>query len=409
MRWLKRDARLRQFQLTSDAGGVAPTRIAVTRSSGAASSGAELRRSTIAPGARSKRSPSYAAAALVFALFGLVAGFVVQDRNHVAGRLDTGLADGPAKRVPPAPSVTNDRSTNDRSTNTSSDTRSSELLPADVAMVERAAAAELDKSSRAQPSTTPPPRAAPNTTTPAPRPSPAASAPPAATTPRAASTPPAGAADERANARLANGDTIAAVETDAAQVLALARRAAGPDADDRILQGARSMRAVTDVPSARPQSPAVGRRLNSEARAAWERQDIDTALRLQQRAFEASPNDPEIVGNLAFFYLKAKPAQPALARRLALHALGARGSAFPAGRAEDWGTLAVASSLLGREGCYRLNVRDVGDEQQPGACLSCGPDGGGAVRPTDAGTCKRLAVAHPRARRSAGSPELRMR
>jgi len=208
---------------------------------------------------------------------------------------------------------------------------------------------------------------------------------------------------------LANGDTIAAVETDAAQVLALARRAAGPDADDRILQGARSMRAVTHVPSARPQSPAVGRRLNSEARAAWERQDIDTALRLQQRAFEASPNDPEIVGNLAFFYLKAKPAQPALARRLALHALGARGSAFPAGRAEDWGTLAVASSLLGREGCYRLNVRDVGDEQQPGACLSCGPDGGGAVRPTDAGTCKRLAVAHPRARRSAGSPELRMK
>jgi len=349
MRWLKRDARLRQFQLTSDAGGVAPTRIAVTRSSGAASSGAELRRSTIAPGARSKRSRRYAAAALVFALFGLVAGFVVQDRNHVAGRLDTGLADGPAKRVPPAPSVTNDRSTNDRSTNTSSDTRSSELLPADVATVERAAAAELDKSSRAQPSTTPPPRAAPDTTTSAPRPSPAASAPPAATTPRAASTPPAGAADERANARLANGDTIAAVETDAAQVLALARRAAGPDADDRILQGARSMRAVTDVPSARPQSPAVGRRLNSEARAAWERQDIDTALRLQQRAFEASPNDPELVGNLAFFYLKAKPAQPALARRLALHALGARGSAFPAGRAEDWGTLAVASSLLGRE------------------------------------------------------------
>ena len=109
------------------------------------------------------------------------------------------------------------------------------------------------------------------------------------------------------------------------------------------------MRAATNVPSARPQSPAVGRQLNSEARAAWERQDIDTALRLQQRAFEASPNDPEIAGNLAFLYLKAKPSQPALARRLALHALGARGRAFPAGRAEDWGTLAVASSLLGRE------------------------------------------------------------
>ena len=79
------------------------------------------------------------------------------------------------------------------------------------------------------------------------------------------------------------------------------------------------------------------------------REDIDAALRLQQRAFEINPNDPEIVGNLAFFYLKVNPAQPALARRLALYALGARGRAFPAGRMEDWGTLAVASSLVGRE------------------------------------------------------------
>jgi len=98
-----------------------------------------------------------------------------------------------------------------------------------------------------------------------------------------------------------------------------------------------------------PQSPGDGRRLNAAAREAWERQDINTALRLQQRAFEINPNDPEIVGNLAFFYLKVKPAQPALARRLALYALGARGRAFPAGRMEDWGTFAVASSLIGRK------------------------------------------------------------
>jgi hypothetical protein len=72
-------------------------------------------------------------------------------------------------------------------------------------------------------------------------------------------------------------------------------------------------------------------------------------LQLQQRAFRANPNDPEIAGNLAFFYLKVKPPQPALARRLALYALAARGQAFPAGRVEDWGTLAVASSLEGRQ------------------------------------------------------------
>jgi predicted Zn-dependent protease len=89
--------------------------------------------------------------------------------------------------------------------------------------------------------------------------------------------------------------------------------------------------------------------LNADTRIAWEKRDIDTALRLQRRAFEANPADPEIAGNLAFYYLKAKPARPALARQLALHALAARGKAFPAGRAEDWGTLAVASSLVGRE------------------------------------------------------------
>jgi hypothetical protein len=144
-------------------------------------------------------------------------------------------------------------------------------------------------------------------------------------------------------------DVVAAVETDAARVLALAARAAGPDADDKILEGARSMRGVSNVPRLPSQSPGDGRRLNSEARAAWERQDINSALRLQQRAFDVNPDDPEIVGNLAFFYLKVKPAQPALARRLALYALAARGRAFPAGRMEDWGTLAVASSLVGRE------------------------------------------------------------
>ena len=89
--------------------------------------------------------------------------------------------------------------------------------------------------------------------------------------------------------------------------------------------------------------------MNADARNAWERQDIDAALRLQQRAFEASPADPEIAGNLAFLYLKVKPPRPALARDLALHALAVRGRAFPAGRVEDWGTLAVASSLVGRE------------------------------------------------------------
>jgi len=141
---------------------------------------------------------------------------------------------------------------------------------------------------------------------------------------------------------------MAHVETDASRVLALSTQAGGPDADSRIVAGARAMRTVRVSPSAAP-SPVAARQLNAQARAAWERQDVETALRLQQRAFETNPNDPEITGNLAFFYLKTVPAQPAAARRLALFALAARGRAFPAGRAQDWGTLAVASALDGRK------------------------------------------------------------
>jgi hypothetical protein len=144
-------------------------------------------------------------------------------------------------------------------------------------------------------------------------------------------------------------DVVARAESDAARVLALAANATGPADDQKLVQVARSMRPAAGAPNPATESPTLARRLNAEARVAWERQDIDAALQLQQRAFRANPNDPEVTGNLAFFYLKVRPAQPALARRLALYALAARGNAFPAGRAQDWGTLAVASSLEGRE------------------------------------------------------------
>ena len=65
--------------------------------------------------------------------------------------------------------------------------------------------------------------------------------------------------------------------------------------------------------------------------------------------FDHLVNDPEVAGNLAFLYLKARPPGPAQARQVALYALAARGSSFPAGREADWGTFAVASALEGRE------------------------------------------------------------
>ena len=144
-------------------------------------------------------------------------------------------------------------------------------------------------------------------------------------------------------------DVAAQTERDVARVLALAAQATSRADEQKVVQVARSIRPVAVAPHAPTESRSLARRLNAEARVAWERGDVDRALQLQQRAFRANPNDAEVTGNLAFFYLKVRPAQPALARRLALYALAARGQKYPAGRVEDWGTLAVASSLEGRE------------------------------------------------------------
>lgn len=109
------------------------------------------------------------------------------------------------------------------------------------------------------------------------------------------------------------------------------------------------MRAIVAPAGLPTQSRATARALDAQARVASERQDVAGALELQQSAFRANPNDPEVTGNLANFYLIATPARPAHARELALYALGVRGEAFPAGREADWGTFAIASALEGRE------------------------------------------------------------
>jgi hypothetical protein len=143
-------------------------------------------------------------------------------------------------------------------------------------------------------------------------------------------------------------DVVSRTQRDVARVLASAATA-GPGDDERIRDVARSMRPVAAAPHVPTESPTLARQLNDKARAAWERNDVDAALDLQHAAFRANPNDPEVTGNLAFYYLKARPVQPDLARRLALYALAARGQKFPEGRFQDWGTLAVANALAGRE------------------------------------------------------------
>ena len=99
-----------------------------------------------------------------------------------------------------------------------------------------------------------------------------------------------------------------------------------------------------------PSESAAARRLNEEAmRAYWVRRNIPEAFDLSLRAFGANPNDPEVVGNLAFLHLRMTPSQPETARQLALQALSVRGTRFRSGRLEDWNTYALASALTGRD------------------------------------------------------------
>jgi len=95
---------------------------------------------------------------------------------------------------------------------------------------------------------------------------------------------------------------------------------------------------------------ADARRLHDEAMRVYaSRRVVGDAIDLELRAFGANPYDAEIAGQLAYFYLKATPAQPERARELALHAIGTTSAANPRGRLDDWITFAIASALIGRQ------------------------------------------------------------
>jgi hypothetical protein len=67
------------------------------------------------------------------------------------------------------------------------------------------------------------------------------------------------------------------------------------------------------------------------------------------RAFGADPHDLVLAGNLAFYYLKQRPARAEAARQLALYTLTMPDARYPDGRIEDWTNFAIASALTGRE------------------------------------------------------------
>jgi serine/threonine protein kinase len=94
--------------------------------------------------------------------------------------------------------------------------------------------------------------------------------------------------------------------------------------------------------------PIRARRLHDDARQAFASGRVSDAVNMELSAFGANPRDPDIAAYLAFLHIRMNPAQPELARQLALYAIFVSGSRRST-RFGDWGTLAIASALVGRD------------------------------------------------------------
>ena len=96
-------------------------------------------------------------------------------------------------------------------------------------------------------------------------------------------------------------------------------------------------------------APSYARLLHNDARQALAAgRDVSDAVNFELQAFGANPRDADIAGYLAFLHLRMTPVQPETARQLTLLAIAISGSRRST-RSDDWGMLAVASALTGRE------------------------------------------------------------
>jgi len=145
--------------------------------------------------------------------------------------------------------------------------------------------------------------------------------------------------------------TAASAEPEVARMLASAAIPYHPGRQIAIVGEARRTwkNNVVTVAAVRA-APDVARQLKNEARRAFiMRRSVDEMLDLQLEAFGANPFDAEVAGDLGALYLKAHPAQPRIARQLAMHAMALTSAQFLAPRVQDWTTFAVSSALMGRE------------------------------------------------------------
>lgn len=159
--------------------------------------------------------------------------------------------------------------------------------------------------------------------------------------------------DEQARRVLAESvpRTAAIAEPEIARVLASAAMPYHPGRQIAIVGEARRTWTSNVVTvSAVRAAPDVARQMKDEARRAYlTRRSVDDILDLQLEAFGANPYDAEVAGDLAALYLKVHPAQPQVARQLAMHAMALTSAQFLGPRVQDWITFAIASALMGRE------------------------------------------------------------
>ena len=138
------------------------------------------------------------------------------------------------------------------------------------------------------------------------------------------------------------------------RVLRVMEIAAQPDTarqDEQIRRAAGTLRDNSNEPLQVVELAAEeARELHEAAQAAfWRRGSAREAHALQLKAFGANPRDADIVSSLAFLSLKQRPPQADMARQMVLYSLSLHDARNPAGRIEDWATLAIASALSGRE------------------------------------------------------------
>ncbi|TMH07793.1 MAG: hypothetical protein E6H67_02770 [Betaproteobacteria bacterium] len=148
-------------------------------------------------------------------------------------------------------------------------------------------------------------------------------------------------------------DTVPSIaaraQPDVSRVLGLAATANHQSQQQAVVDAARARwSAETAWTPATDIDPIRARRLHDDARQAFASGRMTDAVDIESRAFAANPRDPDIASYLAFLHIRMHPVQPETARQLALYTIFVSGSRRSV-RSGDWGTLAIASALAGRD------------------------------------------------------------